>query len=137
MNQFDAVDPGVSYYALARFLDGHLLVLALNAIEIRVSAVDMVVLEKPVVYGVTKAKARNKDIVDLAIGAGRISDRYAHTTWYTPAQWKGQVPKPAHQRRILTKMTEGERAALSGFTKQKQGHLIDAIGLGLYYLGRM
>lgn len=53
-----------------------------------------------------------------------------------PADWKGQVPKDIHQKRILSQVDltadlEGVPGADS-LTKTQKGHVIDAIGLALW-----
>lgn len=53
-----------------------------------------------------------------------------------PADWKGQVPKDIHQKRILAKVgltedLEGVPGAET-MTKTQKGHVIDAIGLALW-----
>lgn len=64
-------------------------------------------------------------------------------TEYLPAAWKAQVPKPIHHGRILSVLTIAERASLPTCKVSKtnphgyDNNMLDAIGLGLFYLGRM
>lgn len=61
---------------------------------------------------------------------------------YTPATWKGQVPKEVHHARILARLTSAELADLPPCRVSKgnphgyDNNMLDAIGLGLFYLGR-
>lgn len=57
----------------------------------------------------------------------------------SPHQWKGNVAKPVMLARIVSKLTPAEIDVLDacGVSKGKRHNTIDAIGLGLYGLGRL
>lgn len=52
---------------------------------------------------------------------------------YRPGQWKGNVPKAPHHRRLARELSEEERAIAP---PAKDHDAWDAIGIGLYALGR-
>jgi len=54
-----------------------------------------------------------------------------------PGDWKGQVPKPVHHRRVLAALQPAERAIAEGLPRSTAEHALDAIGLGLVTLLRM
>lgn len=99
---------------------------------------DVLVLERPRVY----PGVRNEDPNDLLELAGILGAIAAH--WesvpelavYYPAEWKGQVPKKVMTQRILKHLRPGEsdRIVTAG---AKDHNTIDAVGLGLFHLGRM
>lgn len=131
-----SVDPGVSYYAAAYWRDKELSFVGLLPIEDKgMARLPLCVIEKPQVYKATRV--RNRDIEDLLFAAGRIAERHDSYVAYLPSQWKGQLPKAVHHARILSELTEHEKTCLEGFTKTERGHIVDAIGLGLYHSGRM
>lgn len=136
----DAIDPGVAYFALARFRDKVLTLACLKPIQsvegVFMDGIDLAI-EKPQIY--KRGKARKSDIADLLWSGGRISAAYrsARVTAWLPADWKGQVPKRIHHRRIFDALDVEEQRLLFGWTKADKGHIMDAIGLGLVHLGRM
>jgi len=132
-----SIDPGVKYYACAYWDEQALVALRMAPIDEPIEPGEHeLVLEKPQVY--RHAKARNSDLVDLAVSAGRIAGQgRAGVHWYLPRVWKGQLPKVVHQARIAATLTAHEQIVLYGWKKGELKHLLDAIGLGLYHLGRL
>ena len=57
-------------------------------------------------------------------------------SYYPPSQWKGQVPKAIMTNRILNKLTEQEKARIVR-AGSKDHNTIDAVGIGLYRVGRL
>ncbi len=140
MTDLIAVDPGVEYYAVARFSSGALRQVLVPPVSVSMSApfwADVLVIEKPQVYN--SGRARRSDIVDLAISAGRVARMFATPTevWYTPAQWKGQIAKKPHHARIRARLDEKELALLDKRPQKELVHILDAVGLGLFHLGRI
>jgi len=79
------------------------------------------------------AKSGPADLLKINIIAGRLADE-----WVTPLQWKGMVAKEIDHPRILAKLGEHE---LKIVTETKvpaslRHNMIDAVGIGLYVLGR-
>lgn len=51
-----------------------------------------------------------------------------------PWKWKGNVPKAIHQQRVMEALYEQEAAIVKALPRTRDA--LDAVGLGLYYLGR-
>ena len=81
-----------------------------------------------------QAKSSPADLLKLNIIAGHLA-----TEWLAPSEWKNYVPKAVHQPRILAKLSAEERAVLAGCKCPPSllHNVIDAVGIGLYCLGRM
>jgi hypothetical protein len=92
---------------------------------------DLLVVEWPVLTqrGPGNVITRGNDLITLGIRLGRLieSVKYSTLRMYTPTQWKGQVPKPVHNRRVLAALTTVERVCVLD-----DHNVIDAVGLYLY-----
>lgn len=110
---------------------------------------DIVIVEKPQVYVQRLWKGDPNDLINLSIVVGGIiacTRPTVITRTVTPQEWKGQQPKnvtDARARRALTK--QGEQSVLDNpvVLGQPKGapdtlinNMMDAIGIGLSYLGR-
>jgi hypothetical protein len=86
---------------------------------------DLAVIEKPQVYQGRLQKGDPNDLIDLAVLVGALVCHINATKFLLPRpqEWKGQVPKEIHHRRI--------RKAVPGLGRQSKDAL-DAVGLGLY-----
>lgn len=150
-----AIDPGVHQSAVAAFdlednvyaysvlvRPGEVLPARLRSTGI---AVGRIVIEKPRSY--PKASAiDNNDLIDLALAGGIVAGRIAGAcydapiTELPPATWKGQVPKPIHHERLQRLLSDAElqhiQRDMAPIPASLQHNLWDAIGLGLYALGR-
>jgi len=107
---------------------------------------DIIVIERPQVYPHGgKKQADPNDLISVALFGGRLLQSVARkeTTIIAihPRQWKGQVPKEIHNRRVLKQLSSSERIAYAHGTKgiapSKVHNVIDAIGIGLWRLGRV
>ncbi len=137
---FDAIDPGVEYWAWARFVGGCLVKVGMDCHDpsprFRLECTPLtVVIEMPQTY--RNGKARSKDVDNLIFSAGAIAARYQDVVQYTPNEWKGQVEKEIHQPRILKALECSERKILAGLKKKDLKHILDAVGLGLFHLDRL
>lgn len=133
---FDSFDPGVKYFAWAHWTQGALTACGLyrDSPYYWRPTIGVAVIECPVRK--FDADTREKDIFDLARAAGEIGSRYRERIYVSPSKWKGQVPKGIHQEHhILPKLTPGEHTLLPK-KKTELKHVLDAIGIGLWYLGR-
>ena len=80
------------------------------------------------------ASSRRGDLVKLAIAAGQLARTFSGppltepVRWVEIGMWKGQMSKHATLMRVQRKMGENYRPFRS--------HEIDAVGIGLYVLGR-
>lgn len=108
--------------------------------------VDVLVVEKPQVY-TCRNNANPDDLIELSAALGAcvatveayyFIEKYVT---YLPREWKGQVPKEVHHRRIRRALKGTEQAALkkclAGIQPDLQHNALDAVGLGLKYLGRI
>lgn len=94
-------------------------------------------IEKPMCY--PGSKTPPNDIVDLAYSAGICEGILAHlgieVKSVAPAAWKGTVPKPIHNARVLAR-ADAEKidysTSLSAIVKGQRNHYVDALGLALY-----
>lgn len=130
---WSSIDPGVAYFAEATWSGTDLAAVGVYPLdEVPQLLLELAVIEKPQVY--RHARARNADIVDLAMSAARLAARFEHVVWYLPREWKGQVPKAIHHERIKEALTGPERLLVSGWNKSEREHIWDAIGLGLYHM---
>jgi len=131
------IDPGVHKSAIALWGGGRLLFADdLKNPEVfrvvdRVGAVRLVI-ESPVLYP-TKRK-QHKDVGDLLAVVNKIKALAVQARGVSPAEWKGQVPKKIHGDRIFNELTKEEILAVVSI---KNHNTIDAIGLGLWVLGRL
>ena len=93
--------------------------------------------------GKTRSKRDPQAIITLAVTCGQWIRHISapDTVRLFPSQWKGQVPKPVHNARVLACLAPAEIQAFqfytSGLAPSKLHNVIDAIGLGLFNLGRM
>lgn len=98
------------------------------------------VCEKPKVYTRERSKADPKDLIDLAIAAGRMTAN-GKCTYTEPAAWKGQVPKEIHHARVLKELDASEAVLWErisqGIAARLSHNVLDAIALGLHTLGRL
>jgi hypothetical protein len=93
--------------------------------------VDRVVIERPAMRG-TDGRNRINDLIALAIRVGRAAGPWgASVTWVRPEQWKRQLPKELAARRFLALLSAQERELVP-----PDHNVQDAVGLGLYALGR-
>lgn len=109
-----------------------------------------IVAERPVVYKPGESLYVNPaNIVTLAITLGRwvgFAEDYirdcpkAPTRFYTPADWKRQVPKEVTHARLRRRLTVVELTALDASLKPiaagKRHNALDAACIGLFGVGR-
>jgi len=95
------------------------------------------------------------EALDRLYDVGHAIVRRFDTSWaenYSPSEWKGNVPKKAHKRRLLRELTLQEKASLQKHTaaslgvpdkeaqeyldKEESHDLWDAIGIGLFATAR-
>jgi len=105
-------------------------------------ALDTVVIEKPKIYDAQHQKGDQRDIVDLAVLVGALTQALAPYTQailhVEPWQWKGQTPKSVTEARARAALSSDELAAVDLPRAEKLQHNVwDAIGIGLWRLGRM
>ena len=107
------------------------------------------VLEVPRIYP-GNSKGDPNDIVKLAMRAGEIRGYYARAAApfvfeVFPRTWKGNVPKEIHHGRVLAALDEQERGVLAPHARRVtktnphglDHNMLDAVGLGLWFLKRL
>lgn len=106
----------------------------------RPANLDRIVGERQVVYpGAKGMKTNPNDLLDLATCSGAFYgalcvEMRANLTLVEPAEWKAQVPKNITRERIEKLLRFTEKGAIK---KGGEMHNVyDAIGIGLYALGR-
>lgn len=102
--------------------------------------VDNIVIERPQVYpGEGHKKA--KDVVTIALVGGAIAGAIGANDWtfVLPREWKGTVPKDKHNAIVLHRLETEERLLVysCGVPKGLTHNVIDAVGIGLWALGRL
>ncbi len=110
------------------------------------SRFDRVVLERPMIYPAPRQRARPRDVITLALRAGEAAGLYARRDgiepeYFEPDVWKGgSISKATHHPRIWRRLSGLEQWVVSkdtrGILKSKQHNMLDAIGIGLFALGR-
>lgn len=135
-DQFDAIDPGVDYFARATFRGGQLdavCIIQCDPFKLIRREGSTVVIERPL----RKFKGvRESDQFRLACAAGEIAASYEHRVYLAPAEWKGQVPKDIHHKHHVLPALEPAELAILPKKKGELKHILDAVGIGLRYLGR-
>jgi hypothetical protein len=101
-----------------------------------------VVIETPRWYGANNRVDVN-DLLGLAEHVGELRSFYAgmglHVEQIWPRTWKGTVPDDIMQKRILNALSkeERERVPLRPRARDVNHNISDAIGIGLWRLGRL
>jgi hypothetical protein len=100
-------------------------------------------MEYPQIYRRERgSKGENpNDLLDVACVAGAILATVRALQFYLvyPAAWKGQVPKAIHNERVCKHLAPDELRTLEAakVPSRLKNNAIDAIGIGLWYLGRI
>ncbi len=147
-----SIDPGVNT-GWARFVHGALSTCGLGVPPIGgpgfPSATD-VVIEKPQIYVGRKQKVDPNDLITLAILVGKYAERAkdSRVELVLPSKWKGQVPKPKRgepyimEVRVMAVLTDEERERVERVARRPRAqglndNIVDAVGVGLWFLGRL
>lgn len=98
--------------------------------------------ELPCVYSGPRPEDPN-DLIVLAEQLGELLALYrargCSVQTIHPRTWKGTVPKEHHQPRILSKLSPAELELVPRMpiARRYEHNAVDAVGLGLWKLGRM
>lgn len=84
-----------------------------------------------------KQKGDADDLLELNGVNGAIAALIPASTYqaYYARDWKGQVPKEIHNARVEAKLQSQEAAVIES-TPSLRHNVLDAIGIGLHYIGR-
>jgi hypothetical protein len=105
-------------------------------------SVDEVIIEKPVIYDPKRWEGDPNDLISVAIVAGYIGGivNCRNVKWITPQRWKGNRPKNVDHRHTMSLLSTEEKEVIKedwkGVLKSQKHNMIDAIGIGLWYLRR-
>jgi len=95
------------------------------------------VSEYPQVYA--RGPGDPADLIELAgvVGAVGYAIRSMKSSSYLPRSWKGQVPKDVMCARIEGRLSPEEKAAIRPCPTSLRHNVLDAIGVGLFHIGRL
>lgn len=139
-----AIDPGKTHYGVAYFYGDSLRVALLvgrDQLEMTGHGAARVVIEKPQIY--LKREIDVNDLVEVALAAGEARQYFRAQSgavdYVWPATWKGQTPKTVSHKRIKAELDaeEHKRVQLPRAAKTLGHNVWDAIGIGLWAVGRM
>ena len=97
----------------------------------------VVVVEYMQIYRGAKQKGDPNDVAEVNGVVGAICGAHESATGYLPRQWKGQVPKKIMGKRILSKLSAAEKKCIQKCPASLKHNVVDAIGIGLFHLGRL
>jgi hypothetical protein len=159
-----SLDPGLRHLGLSVFIDGvlrHAILVrnpekkardgkawsamgqatidALFAIDAELVFPDVLVSEIPQVYWGRSGGGNADDLIQLAGVVGAVAHAIDAKDFvaYRPRQWKGNVPKEAMCKRIESRLSAEELAAIAPCPASLRHNVVDSIGVGLKYLGRL
>lgn len=106
---------------------------------------DLLVYEMMQVREKGAGRKNTSDLLPLVgvLGATAALLRAKETVEYLPKNWKGDIPKPIHQARVLESgvldAQEGGvlQAAFNKTAKNLQHNIVDAVSIGLFHTGRI
>lgn len=142
-----AIDPGKRKLGWAFFADRRLVRCGLSRIDgvdafgrlailhsLALPCAETGIVELMSVYPGDRAKGDPNDLIAVAtVGAELAGRKCDFVRYVSPRDWKGQVPKEIHHERILSRLDEDEKVLVVGQNHDTK----DAVGLGLYALGRL
>jgi hypothetical protein len=103
---------------------------------------DQVVIEIPRIYSMANQKGDPNDLIGLAKQVGiciAAASPFCLVEEIYPQQWKGQRPKKVDNKYVeslLHKPIETDILGCLKVTKDERHNILDAIGIGLWKLGR-
>ncbi len=137
---FVSVDPGVHASGMAWWTYGKLAQVEYckpghNILQI---ATDLII-EVPQVYQGRAQKGDPNDLITLAVEVGRITTLFPNHRLVKPRDWKGNIKKEMMLKRIIKTLTTEELLMVKALKlpKSKVHNVLDALGIGLWYLGRL
>lgn len=154
MSYLIAVDPGLHACGVAIFTDSVLQDASYIQSDSKYTALNMIaqsmvysvlaktgrmygnmVIELPQVYPVSKGDPN--DLISLAVVIGALVEGFGghYTQLVKPREWGGQTPKKTKNQRVLKALRESEKAKIVS-VGAKDHNTLDAIGIGLWKLGR-
>jgi hypothetical protein len=112
-----------------------LLFAGLQPIDCRPTLTDRpLILERPRIRRFGRRRAPDETVIALAIAAGRIADRFDEVHWLDAGLWTKGQSKKVRQPKIMKRLSTAEQALINDLPKKDQDHVLDAVGIGLYWL---
>lgn len=138
-----SIDPGKNEFAWALFDNKKLIKCGMCEVDnirdlVYGVMIDEVVIEVPQIYMQRKWKGDPNDLIDVAVTAGRVAGQFSQVEFVRPRIWKGNRPKDIDNNYTLSQLISKELTILNicGVQKSKRHNVVDAIGIGLWKLGR-
>ena len=147
-----AIDPGKRACGFAEFYENGELaqasfvrakdqdsVVAAVREEIANNPAPTLVIEFPRVYPLRQQKGDPNDLMELAYVVGGISSFpfWGKRVRYYPRDWKGTVDPDVMTGRIRRCLSSAEQSDIESPGAALEHNVFDAIGIGLYYFGRL
>lgn len=97
------------------------------------------VVEVPQVYRGAQQKGDPDDLLQLVGVEGWVAGllRAVRVVGYRPREWKGQVPKDVHVRRIEAILLPEEKARMQKCPASLRHNMLDGVGIGLFHVRRL
>lgn len=97
-----------------------------------------VVVEVPQIYPGVRSKGNPNDLIRVAFAAGRAVG-LSECQVVKPREWKGTIKKEVMLKRILKSLDDKELQIIKDLKlpKSVEHNVVDACGLGLWYLKRL
>jgi|APCry1669188970_1035186.scaffolds.fasta_scaffold01748_7 hypothetical protein len=109
-------------------------------LEVDARRIETVIVEIPRVYGAAQQKGDQNDLIALAgIGYAASTAIVSATNRvrYFPREWKGTIDADQMTVRIEAKLIPAERQRIEKCPASLRHNVIDAIGIGLKFVGRL
>lgn len=113
--------------------------------KLPLEGVTRVLIERPMIYPGGRQEARPRDVITLALRAGERGGAVRAATgvepeYVEPRPWKGTIAKDTCHARIWARLSPDERAivdkACVNIAPGLRHNVLDAVGIGLYGVGR-
>lgn len=165
MQEFMAIDPGLRHCGYAVFAEGRLVRAGLarnpvkteppNAWRTMASVFERAARGGGLVIECMQADGRTHraqiaSILDVSAVAGGIVSvgGWSQVAGFAPKEWTRGIPKAPRGKRVLSRLDDAELTVLDGSECDLEAasrgkitgatdHIMDAVGLGLHYLGRL
>jgi hypothetical protein len=95
-------------------------------------------VEWPQIYAASRSPGDPNDLLGLAAVCGAVAAvmNWSNLRAIAPREWKGTAPKDVANQRTLARLSDEEKLRLPPNAGAALHNAIDAVGLGLWHLGR-
>lgn len=99
---------------------------------------DELAIETMRVYEASEQKGDQNDLLGVQLVAGAITGIMGcPVVSYVPQEWKGSVDGDVFTKRIISRLSETEKQAITYVSESVDHNTIDGVGVGLKRLGRL